>query len=54
MGTLLINKMEDYFKEMGCEYIFVDVFAYNKNAINFYSKKGYHARMHNYLKKITD
>ncbi len=53
MGTLLINKMEDYFKEMGCEYIFVDVFAYNKNGIKFYDKQGYHPRMHTDIKKLN-
>ncbi len=52
IGTLLMNKMEDYFKSVGCEYIFVDVFAYNKNAINFYDKKGYHSRMFTNIKKI--
>ncbi len=52
IGTLLMNKMEDYFKSVGCEYIFVDVFAYNKNAINFYDKKGYHSRMFTKIKKI--
>lgn len=52
IGTLLMNKMEDYFKSVGCEYIFVDVFAYNKNAINFYDKKGYHSRMFTKIKKF--
>ena len=52
IGQELIDKMELYFKEQGCEYIFVDVFAYNENAIKFYEKKGYHTRMHINLKKI--
>ena len=52
IGQSLIDKMELYFKEQGCEYIFVDVFAYNENAIKFYEKKGYHTRMHINLKKI--
>ena len=38
VGQQLIEKMEEYFKSMGCEYIFVDVFAYNEIAKNFYSK----------------
>lgn len=52
VGKELIKTMENYFKNEGCEYILVDVFAYNKNAINFYSKKGYHPRMYRDIKKI--
>ena len=52
VGQMLMNKMEDYFKSVGCEYILVDVFAYNKNGINFYGKQGYHSRMHVQIKKI--
>ena len=52
IGQSLMNKMEEYFKSVGCEYILVDVFAYNKNGINFYDKQGYHARMHTEIKKI--
>ena len=52
VGNMLMEKMEDYFKSIGCKYIHVDVFAYNKNAINFYSNKGYHNRMHNMIKEI--
>ncbi len=52
VGKLLMNKMEAYFKEKDCEYILVEVFAYNDNAVNFYSRDGYHARMHHMIKKI--
>ena len=52
VGQALMNKMEEYFKSVGCEYIFVDIFAYNKNGINFYNKQGYHPRMHVGVKKI--
>ena len=52
VGKILMNKMEDYFKRIDCEYIFVDVFAYNENAIKFYSNLGYHTRMLNNIKKI--
>lgn len=52
VGNMLMEKMEDYFKSIGCKYIHVDVFAYNKNAINFYSNKGFHNRMHNMIKEI--
>ena len=52
VGQALMNKMEEYFKSLGCEYIFVDIFAYNQKGMNFYNKKGYHPRMHTGIKKI--
>lgn len=52
IGTKLINKLEKYFKDNDCEYVSVDVFAYNNNAINFYNKMGYHSRMYTNIKKI--
>ncbi len=52
IGHLLIENMEQYFKSKGCEYIILDVFAYNENAINFYNKNGYHTRMLTNIKKI--
>ncbi len=54
IGQKLINKMEEYFKSINCEYVLVDVFAYNENAFNFYSKKNYHSRMHTMIKKIEE
>ena len=52
IGRQLMNKMEEYFKTVGCEYVLVDVFAYNQNAISFYEKNGYHARMYTDVKKL--
>ena len=52
IGKVLMKQMEDYFKENGCEWVLVDVFAYNKKAIDFYSKRGYHHRMFTDVKKI--
>ena len=52
VGASLMNKIEEYFKSKGCEYSLVDVFAYNKNAIEFYNKKGYHPRMYTDIKKL--
>lgn len=52
VGKELMNKMEEYFKFIGCEYIFIDVFAYNSSGVEFYSKEGYHTRMLNMMKKI--
>ena len=53
IGKLLIKKIEEYFKSLGCEYVLIDVFAYNESAINFYSKEGYHSRMYTNIKKIS-
>ena len=52
IGKALIDKMEEYFKSLGCEYIIVDVFAYNDNALKFYEKNNYHPRMITSIKKI--
>ena len=52
IGQALMKKMEDFFKSVGCEYVLVDVFAYNKNGINFYDRQGYHPRMYTEIKKI--
>ena len=52
VGKLLMDKIETYFKNKGCEYVLVDVFAYNDNAINFYKKDNYHTRMQCMIKKI--
>ena len=53
IGNMLISKMEEYFKSLGCEYILVDVFAYNDNAIKFYDRNGYHTRMYKNIKKVV-
>ncbi len=52
IGQLLIDKLEEYFKSVGCEYVIVDVFGYNDNALKFYFKKDYHARMLTCIKKL--
>ena len=44
--------MEDYFKSLGCEYVIVDCFAYNKIGRRFYGNVGYHTRMETLIKKI--
>ena len=54
IGTKLINRMESYFKENNCEYIIVEVFAYNDSAKNFYKNRGYHSRMIDLIKKVDD
>ncbi|MBQ3511348.1 MAG: GNAT family N-acetyltransferase [Bacilli bacterium] len=52
IGRELMKVMEDNFKENNCEYVLVDVFAYNDKAINFYEKSGYHSRMLVDIKKL--
>ena len=52
IGQALMEKIEEYFKFNNCEYVLVDVFAYNENAINFYNKKGYQPRMYINIKKL--
>ena len=52
IGTKLMNKMEEYFKSIGCKWIHVDVFSYNLRGKNFYSKLGYHNRMDQMIKKV--
>ena len=52
IGQKLIDKIEEYFKSLGCEYVIVDVFAYNEIGKNFYNKKNYHSRMETMIKKI--
>ena len=52
VGQLLMNKMEEYFKSVGCEYVLVDVFGYNDLALKFYFKQGYHPRMLTTIKKL--
>ena len=52
IGQKLINKMEEYLKSVGCEYVIVDVFAYNEIGKKFYSKNDYHASMETMIKKI--
>lgn len=52
IGQKLMDTMEKYFKSIGCEYITIDVFAYNKNAIKFYENNGYHTRGLIDIKKI--
>lgn len=52
VGQELINKIEEYFKLVGCEYVIVDVFGYNEIGKKFYNKNDYHTRMETMIKKI--
>lgn len=52
IGQELMKKLEEYFKSLGCEYVMVDVFAYNEIGKRFYNKNNYHARMEVMIKEI--
>ena len=52
LGTKLIRHMENYFKSIECQYVQIDVFAYNTNAKTFYYKNGYEDRMITVFKKL--
>ncbi len=51
-GKRLLDTMENYFKEVGCKGVLIDVFAYNENAQKFYYKNGYFNRSIEVMKKI--
>ena len=52
IGNKLLNKMENYFKEVGCKGVLLGVFSYNENAKSFYKKKGYIERTCELMKKM--
>ncbi len=51
-GKLLLEHIERYLKTLGCQYIQIDVFAYNQSAEQFYKKHNYENRMITMFKKI--
>ena len=52
IGSLLMKKMEGYFKENNCDIARVEVFNQNHSAHNFYKKFGYEDRMIDAMKKL--
>lgn len=54
IGKQLLDKITQYFKENNCKDILIAVFAYNENAIRFYEKNNYHARLIEMTRKIED
>jgi len=52
IGTMLLRKMENIFKEQGCEFIAIDVFAPNLGALDFYYGNGYQNRNIEIYKKL--
>ena len=53
VGQKLLQTMEDYFKSINCEFIQLDVFAYNENAKRFYFNNNYKERMITLFKKLN-
>lgn len=54
IGKQLLDKITEYFEEKNCKDILIAVFAYNKDAIRFYEKNKYHARLIEMTRKIED
>ena len=52
LGSKLLNKMEQYFKSLGCEYCHLNVFEPNNIGKNFYAMHNYITRMCNLSKKL--
>ena len=52
VGTELMNALEQYFYDIGCEFIAVSVFAPNKSAESFYEHLGYAPRNIELYKRI--
>lgn len=53
VGKMLLTQMENYLKEKGCDSLWLEVFAENKEAHNAYLKMGYVDREVGMLKKLT-
>jgi ribosomal protein S18 acetylase RimI-like enzyme len=54
IGTMLMNKLEEYFRENNCNISGVGVLAPNKNAHHLYSKLGYEDRSFYMTKDIQE
>lgn len=52
IGKILMQKIEGHLIEAGCEYLYVDVFATNVAAAEFYSAQGYSSRNIELIKKV--
>lgn len=52
IGKLLMQTIEGHLIGAGCEYLYVDVFASNVAAAEFYSAQGYSSRNIELIKKV--
>lgn len=53
IGTLLMNKLEEYFINQGCTLVLLNIFAPNVDSHDFYKAKGYVDRGITMLKEIS-
>ncbi|MBR0350239.1 MAG: GNAT family N-acetyltransferase [Clostridia bacterium] len=44
IGKILLEEMEEYFKNIFCKRVNIEVFGPNKKGLNFYEKNGYISR----------
>ena len=51
-GKLLISAAEKYLKNKGCEFVQLELFAYNETAKAFYEKQNYQERCVTLFKKL--
>ena len=54
IGTMLVNKLEEYFREKNCNILGVGVLAPNKRAHHLYNKLGYEDRSFYMTKSIRE
>lgn len=53
VGKMLLEKLEQYFKDINCKRINIEVFGPNKSTLNFYTKNDYTIRDIIVSKKLT-
>ncbi|PIQ75784.1 hypothetical protein COU78_00235 [Candidatus Peregrinibacteria bacterium CG10_big_fil_rev_8_21_14_0_10_49_24] len=52
VSSSLLESIEEFFRESGCEYAEISCLATNEDAQNIYRKKGYQERYIDFLKKL--
>ena len=52
LGKLLVEKMEDHFKQLHCDHLRIEVFEPNKSAHQFYHALGYTDRVIDVIKEL--
>jgi ribosomal protein S18 acetylase RimI-like enzyme len=52
IGSMLIRRMEDYFRLKGCDIVRVEVFVPNTHAREFYAREQYSNRVIDMVKKL--
>lgn len=54
IGSVLMSKIEDYFRQQDCDVIRLEVFEPNHSARNFYKHQGYDERVIDLIKVIKN